>query len=304
MWLPIALLGNGLLAVVGIIDKFILTKSVPKPVVFVFYSTIFILPFFLLLPFGVMPVPTTWIEYIIFAISGGCFALGLWTMYTAIAKSEVSRIGPLIGAAVPFFILFLSRFFLGEKLTSYALMGAILLIFGSLVISFEKKNNISIWHGGVKWALLAGLLFAISHVSAKYIYDIYGFFNGFIFTKLPVGVVGALLLFHPAVRAVFNTQPKSIPGTMAKKNQILLVAGNMALGVAGTVLLQYAMALGSVSLVNALAGVQYAMLIIFTVLVSKFFPQIISEEFSIQKFIHKILAVLLIAVGLGFLLIP
>lgn len=304
MWFPIALLGNGLLALVGILDKFIITKSVPKPVVFVFYSTIFVLPLFLLLPFGLTAGPKTNLDYLVFAVSGGCFALGLWAMYTALEKIEVSRVGPLIGAAAPFFILFLSRIFLGEKLSSYALLGALFLIIGCLVISFDKKEGSSIGRGGLWWALLAGFLFAISHVCAKHVYDIYGFFDGFVFTKLPVGVFGAALLLDPDVRAIFNKKQKLVVGQPPKNPQLLLVAGDMLLGVIATILLQYAMSLGSVTLVNALAGVQYALLIIFTALIAKFFPNnILKEQFTTQSIIRKSIAVLVIAFGLVLLII-
>ncbi len=304
MWLPIALLGNGLLALVGLLDKFILTKSVPKPVVFVFYSTIFVLPLFLLLPFGWTQTPTSNFDYLVFALSGGCFALGLWAMYTALEKIVVSRVGPLIGAAAPFFILFLSRIFLGEKLSYYALLGALFLIIGCLVISFDKKDQSSIGRDGLWWAIFAGLLFAVSHVSAKYVYDMYGFFDGFVFTKLPVGVFGAALLLDPDVRAIFNKKQKPIPGQAPKKSQLLLVAGDMLLGVIATVLLQYAMSLGSVTLVNAMAGVQYALLIVFTALISKFFPNnILKEKFTLSSIVRKSIAVLVIAFGLVLLII-
>ena len=39
MWFLVAFIGYFLLAVVVILDKFILTKSVSKPVVYTFYST-------------------------------------------------------------------------------------------------------------------------------------------------------------------------------------------------------------------------------------------------------------------------
>ena len=302
MWLPIALLGNGLLAIVGIIDKFILTKSVPKPVVLVFYSTIFVLPLFLVLPFGLTVMPVILIDYLIFVISGICFAFGLWAMYLSVQKSEVSRMGPLIGALIPLFILFLGRIFLHEQLTSYALLGVGLLIAGSLVMAFVRSATSAAWDNGVQWAVLAGLLFAVSHVSAKYAYDAYGFFSGLIFTKLPVGVFGACLLLHPGVRSIFNTKKINTTKNKSKKSPLLLVAFNMVLGVAATILLQYAIALGSVSLVNALAGVQYGLLIIFTMLLSKFFPKIIKEEFSAKQLVQKGLAVILIATGLFFLI--
>lgn len=302
MWLFVALLGNTMLAAVGVIDKFILTKAVSKPIVFVFYTTIFVLPFFLLLPFGVK-IPTTQIDYLIFALSGFCFAFGLWTMYIGFQKSEISHLGPLIGAAAPFFILFLSRIFLGEKLTSYTLSGAIVLIIGSLVISFNQNTQQHGWHRGMIWGVLAGFLFAVSHVAAKYAYDLYGFYNGFIFTKLPIGIFGAALLFSPSVRAVFSKKESTTTEKAISHKRFALIVADIGLGVAGSVLIQYAIALGSVSLVNALAGVQYAMLIVLVALISKFSPKILKETFTRNDIIQKVIAVSIISAGLFLLLV-
>lgn len=302
MWIFVALLGNVVLAIVGIMEKFILTKSVVKPIVLLFYSTIFILPFFLLLPFGIQ-MPNVWTDYFVFALSGFCFALGLWSMYIAIGKSEISRVGPLIGAAAPFFILFLSRIFLAEKLTPYALAAAAVLMLGSLVISFEKSARHSAWHRGLEWAILAGFLFAISHVTAKYAYTAYGFYSGFVWSKLSLGLFGVGLLLSPSVRALFRKKSKTGADKLAGKNRFVLVAGDIALGVVGTVLLQYAMALGSVSLVNALAGAQYAMLIVFVAIISKFRPKILKEKYTRKEIIRKVVAVAIISFGLVLLLV-
>ena len=315
MWLVIALLGNALLATVGVIDKLILTKAVSKPIIFVFYSTIFVLPVFLLIPFGVIALPMWSADYAIFIVSGLCFAFGLWAMYVAIAKGEVSRIGPLIGAATPLFILCLGNIFLQERLGKFALIASVFLIVGSLVISFEKKETQSPWHAGLEWAVLSGFLFAISHVSAKYAYTTYGFASGFLLTKLPIGMFGLSLLASPSVRALFIKKPAAAthssgidPITIQKhksliRYQVLLVGGNTVLGAAGAVLLQYAMALGSVSLVNALAGVQFALLIVLVAVISRFWPTILKETFTKQEIIQKIIAVCFIGVGLILLLL-
>lgn len=312
-----SLLGNTILALVGVIDKFILTKAVPKPIVFVFYSTIFVLPVCLLLPLKLVTFPTVSSDYLLFAISGLCFAGGLWAMYLGVAKGEISRIGPLIGAATPFFILFLSRTFLHEQLSSYAFAALFCLTIGSLIISFEQKNNTSAWHSGLGLGIVSGLLFAISHTSAKYVYEHYSFISGFVWTKLPIGIFAVFVfIFSSTVRqVVFKKQNVPTAATpvqsgadspLAKavvKYQLLLVGGNIFLGAAGAILLQYAIALGSVTLVNALAGVQYAMLVVFVAVISKFWPNVIKETFTRRDIIQKTIAVVCISLGLVLLLI-
>lgn len=302
MWAVVALLGNAVMAAVGITDKFILTKTVSKPVIFVFYSTIFILGFFLLLPFGFVQLPAVGLDYLIFIISGVSFFFGLWAMYTAIAKSEVSRVGPLIGATAPFFILFLSRIFLNEKLTPQSLVGAAFLMLGSLLISFEKKDGLGIWRNGLGWAVISGFFFAISHVASKHAFNTYGFIDGFVLTKLPIGILGASLLLNNDVRALFFKKPNAAPEKVSKSKQLFWVLAGVGLGIIGTVLLQYAMALGSVTLVNSMAGVQYVMLMIFVALISKFFPNILKETFTKKQIVYKAISVSIVGLGLVLLL--
>ncbi len=306
MWLFLALLGNAVLAITGVMNKLILTKFVSKPIILAFYSTIFVLPFFLLLPFGIK-MPDAWTDYLVFAVSGLGFAFGLWTMYIAFQESEVSHVGPLVGVAVSIFILFLSRIFLAEKLTAYNLLAAIILIIGSLIISFEKSARHNGWHRGMEWGVLAGFLFAVSHVTAKYVYGIYDFYSGFVWTRLSIGIFGVVLLLSPSVRALFSK--KSFAGRekisvdkAPGKKQFTLVAGSIALGLVGAILVQYATALGSVSLVNALAGAQYALLIIFVALLSKFWPRVLKETYTRKEILQEILAVAIISFGLVLLL--
>ena len=65
--------------------------------------------------------------------------------------------------------------------------------------------------------------------------------------------------------------------------------------------LNNAIFLGSVSLVNALQGVQYVFLLMIALVLSKQFPQIIKEQISQGAVLQKIMAILLIALGLGIL---
>lgn len=296
MWLFTALLGNAALAVVGVMDKLILTKTVHKPVVFVFYSTVFVAPLFFFLPFGVI-FPSVWTDHLIFAVSGICFALGLWALYIGFQESEISHVGPLVGAATPFFVFLLSSIFLREELTTANLAAIFVLIAGSLIISFEKSRRHNGWHRGMAWGALAGLLFAVSHISAKYAYDAYGFYNGFVWTKIWIAVFGVILLFLPSVRAILFK--KSSGG---KTGQWFLIFSNKFLGLIGVILIQYAIALGSVSLVNALAGAQYALLVVLVAVISKFWPGIIKETYSKKEIAQEALAIFMVALGL-FLLI-
>ncbi|TAN33094.1 hypothetical protein EPN28_03800 [Patescibacteria group bacterium] len=307
MSITIAAIAYALLAATTILDKFILNKSVPRPAVFVFYSCVFVLPILLLSPFGVHLL-RGFGDWLVAVVSGLAFAFGLWAMYIGFKDSEVSHSGPLVGAATAFFVLILSQTFLSEALSTRNLGAIIILIAGSLVISIEKSNNHDGWHGGMAWGVLAGLLFAVSHVAAKYLYEGYGFYSGLVWTRGALGLFALPLLFLPSVRAdlfkkKFDLPPHNLPLIKGERNhRVVLIFTNKTLGVIGGLLIQYAIAIGSVTLVNALAGLQFALLIIAVALLSKFAPRWFKEEYGKKEAIMEALAVILIAAGLAIII--
>lgn len=300
MWLFFAISGYLLSVVVSITDKLILSKVDLKPAVFVFYSTIFVLPLAFLLPFDVS-YPQGILPWTGAILSGVTFVLGLWTMYLAVKQSEISHIGPLIGAVIPVFIFFFARIILGENLSASQMAGAGIIIIGSLLIAAENSPDHNGFHKGLIWGVVASVFFAVSSVLAKYIYGLYGFYSGFILTKFPIGLMGLLMLvFLPEVRK--NLVVKK-DGAALKDcaGQLVLVGVNKFLGVAGLILVQYAVALGSVTLVYALAGIQYAALVICVFLLSRFLPRTFKEEYSRWELAQESLAVLIICAGLAII---
>lgn len=304
MWLYLAILGYISLAVVGILDKFILSTEKVKPIVLVFYSTVFAAPILLAIPFGVRLLENT--AWPLALIAGLSFSVALYTMYKGYEKSEVSHVGPLLGAAIPFFVLLLSSFFLEEKITQRQLAAIALLIAGCLVISFERSKLHSGWHRGMAWGLAAGIFFSFFHVISKYIYIQVGFFSGFVWIWGAMGLTGLALLISPTARQyIFGTdhQPlKKSPTKPTAPHKVALIITNKFLGVVGVVLIQFAISQGSVSLVNALHGLQYGVLIVLVAVLSKFFPKVFHEDYAPGEIFQEGIAVALIAIGLGLLL--
>lgn len=302
MWLLVTLIGYIALAVVNILDKFIISERKVPPLRFVFYSSIFTLPVLLLAPW--VARPGALICWIAAALSGFSFALGLWTMYLGIKKGEISHVAPLVGGVTPVFILFFSRYFLHEVISAQQTWAILLLILGSLLIAFQNTEEKRDWKLALFWGVLAGILFAVSHTAAKYLYDQIGFSGGFVWSRGFIGVVGILLLFYPPFfRSIMRRRPtEPVPSRpLESKSHLLAVATDKILGVAGAILIQYAIALGSVTVVNALAGVQYAVLLILIGVFSGFFPRVFREQYSVPEIIQEVLAVVIIGLGLFLL---
>ena len=113
------------------------------------------------------------IDWLWAIISGVAFGLALWTFYLALHYGEITHIGPFNGAMVNNFSLCFGLAVFREKLSGLQMGGIVILIFASLLLSFEKAASITVFIL-VLWAILSGLLFAVSHV-ARNMYGTYPF---------------------------------------------------------------------------------------------------------------------------------
>lgn len=301
-WFLIALLGYGTFSVVVVLDKFILTKSVPKAIVFVFYTSVFFLPLWLLMPF--ITLPHNFLEWIKVFLPGLFFVLGLWALYLSFQKSEISHVGPLNGAATAFFSLLFSVVFLGNEFSTRSLLAIAFLILGSVIISYEQSQEHTGWHKGMLWGVLAGFFSACYYVGSKWVYADFDFFSGLILISSCSGLCTIPLFLSKDIRELFKkkenkTKNKKINQPLA---QVLLVGADKGLSVVGQVLVQYAVAIGPVALVNSLQGFEYGLLIILVAVLSRYYPKLFKEDYTKFEIYQETGAVLLIAVGL-FLLV-
>lgn len=306
MWLYLALLGFSCLAVVSILDKFILTKEKMPPVVFVFYSTIFLFPLIFAAPW-LSPSPTVK-DLGLIVVGASAFVSSLWAMYHAFQKSAVSHIGPFIGAFIPLFILVLSKIFLGEQIVPMQIFGIILLSIGTLLISIQKKQPHHEWGTSIKYGIASAALFSIFHVTAKSLYMSLGFSHGFFYLWGTAGLIGVFLFFSKEVRSQIFPRRSILKSISSKffyekstKIQTLTVVADKVLSVFGVILVQYSVSIGSVTKVNALTGFQYGFLIIIVAVLSRFWPKIFSEHYQAGELKRELLAVLIIGIGIVYL---
>lgn len=289
-----AIFGYTLLAIVSILDKSILEKSVKKPRVYTFYSTIFFFLAFLALPWC---TPISVIGFWWSLFSGLTFGFAMWVMFKALEYGEASHVTPFIGAVVAISTYFFSGTILNETLNLSVKIGLSFLVVASILLSIQRNKNHLRLHAGFVWAFVSGILFALSHVSAKLVYGLYPFFTGLVWTKGTTGVVAIIVLFMPGVfKAVFNKGKYKIKTGGGK-----VVFLDKALGILAVLSIQYAISLGSVTVVNGLAGIQYALMFVFIYILTKFKPSLFSEEFSKKEIMIESVAILLMIIGLLFL---
>lgn len=298
LWFWVAIIGYFLLAIVFVLDKMILTKSVSTPAVYAFYSTIFMFGAFVALPFGAHML--TGIDWLLALVSGLAFGFGLWTMYEAVALGEASHVDPFIGGIVTISTFGFSSWLLGETLAGLQLIGIGILMFAAFLLSFEKTKQHTGFHKGFLWGIASGILFGLSHVSAKYIYETYDFFTGFVWTRGFVGVVALLALLAPSVRASFvkkGNKKKTKKQERKTISTIAIISSDKVIGVIAVILIQYASSLGKTTPVFAMMGIQYALMFVMIFLLSKFTPKIFKEYFTKRELWVQTIAIILVVIG-------
>ena len=298
-WLFIAIIAHFLLAVVFTIDKFLLSKTVLRPVAAAFYVGLLSGGASLLL----VPLGFYWMSFwqiIVSFAAGSAFIFAILFFYRLIRTNEVSIIAPIVGGAVPIFTLILTCLLLGEWLAINQLIAFFLLVFGGVIMLLPKKNKSDLkkTKGFFLLTILTAFLFALSFVLTKFVFVEQSFINGFIWVRLG-GILGACMLFLiPNTRRTILKTSKSVRIKVGG-----LFISNKILSAFAFVLLNYAIYLGSVPLVNALQGVQYVFLLIIVLFLSKKFPQIIKEQISRGVIFQKVTGILFIVFGLGVLVL-
>src|SRR3989344_5679730 len=292
-WILIAVIAYILLAVNGVADKFLLTKRIGNPGVYAFYVGISSLAVLALLPFGIHALTPA--NYLVAALAGIAFTFALYFFYLSIQRASISRILPIEGGLVPFFTLILAYFTGLDSLNHTQLLAFALLVIGAVVIDFKKTKTG--WHAlGWRDMVLAAFLFAVSFILTKYIYNETNFISGLIWTRLGLALGAAFFLPSPKTRHDIMAAPRQT----SKQSKFLFYSSHMA-GAAGSLLQNYAIALGSVVIVNALQGVQFVFVLLLGIVFSEFYPKILKEDITGSILAQKIIAIALITTGLVFL---
>ncbi|MDZ4384999.1 MAG: EamA family transporter [Candidatus Moranbacteria bacterium] len=297
-YLAIAVVAYFLVAIEVILDKFLLTsKRVSHPSVYAFYIGMMSLFALALIPFGFHLIGLKQAFFTI--IPGIIFAYGVLCLFFAINKSEASRVLPVVGAIIPIVTFLLSIFFLSERLHLVQLAGVAALIVGGLLISFDlpfKRDKK--FFKGFYYSIGAGILLAIAFTWFKHFFERDNFVNVFIWTRLGLFLGSISLFLNPAWRrrilgsfGGFNNPQKEHYRTGS------LFVVNKALGGIGSYMTNYAIAIGSVTIVNALVSTEYVFILIIGLVMSFKFPKIFQEKESALDLMQKIVAILIISLG-------
>lgn len=294
-WVTISIIAYFSSAVSTLIDKILLDKPNSHPAAYAFAVSIFGLVALLFVPFG-FHFPGT----LIFGVSmlaGIVFTLALLFFYTAVQEGEASRINPLIGGVSPIFVLILAWLIVQETLSLTQIAAFLVILGGSYFISrIGKKRDGILGKKMIIVSVAAGLFFALSHVLTKWVYVHDSFASGFVWRSIGSFVGAMILIAIPLYRReIIESFKRSKPKTGA-----VFISGQL-FAAAGFILINYAFSLGSVALINALAGVQYVFLFFMIWPIAIKYPHLLEETTTRGAVRDKILGLIMIGAGIFLL---
>jgi len=307
-WLQIALVSYFILSIATLVDKIFLSKVVAAS--FVYMLWVVMLSIVIAGGFAVVVLvsqsagvwPTTvagsftlmssWYMFIAIVV-GIFFTAALYFLYSSIQKGEISRITPIIGGSMP--LLIYAMTFYHQPLDAGKLIAFLILVTGTVLISYMPRRSGDKKGGGYFLALGASFSFAVFFVLTQYLFREQGFINGIIWPRAGSLLVVIAFLSVPGIRRQFVESITSVSRSVR-----LAWLGNQGLAVTGFVGQAFAISLPgvSVALVAALQSVQYALILIYASLLSIFQPRLMKEYLSTKVIIQKVLSLVLIGIGL------
>lgn len=320
MWLFVAIGSYFINAGVYVADKFLLSKKIHSSITYAFYVGIWSVFNAFLLFFD--PWLPSWPELLIDLLAGLLFLVTLVFWYKALHQSEATRVVPIVGALTPVFSFILAYIFLGESLSERQFLAFFVLIIGGVLISvkrtrfyvikevmesFRKKFGAILGPIHARYrpaerlilnSVVSAFFFASYYVLIKHIYSAQPFIGAFVWSRFGsfIGVLAILLV--PDWRRMIIMHQR---GAKSPKNLGFFLGVRLA-AAAAFIMLNWAISLGNVALINSLQGVQYVFLILIVFFLSTRYPKYLKEELGGGVLIQKTLGVALISLGLYMLI--
>jgi drug/metabolite transporter (DMT)-like permease len=320
MWFLVAISAYFINAGVYVADKFLLSKKIHSSITYAFFVGIWSIFNFVILIFD--PWMPNFRELTIDLLAGLLFLVTLIFWYKALHQSEATRVVPVVGALIPVFSFMLSYIFLGETLSERQLLAFVILIIGGILISvkhtrfyvmkemmesFRRKFGYIL--GGIHAeyrpnerlilnSVISALFFAAYYVLIKYIYSEQPFIGSFVWSRFGSFLGVLCILFVRDWRKSIMEHQK---GAKTPKN-IGFFLGVRLLAAAAFIMLNWAISLGNVALINSLQGVQYVFLILIVFFLSTRYPKYLNEELGGGILFQKTIGVVLISLGMYMLI--
>jgi drug/metabolite transporter (DMT)-like permease len=298
-WLLITILAYLFFSFASLGDKLVLAGK-PKPNSYTFYVGVFGIFVILFIPFiknFSFPdsISLTWI-----ILDSIVRIIGMYAMYVALERFDVSKVIATIGATQPIFIFILTWIFFGpQSMPLVYILAFFILLSGSIIISINK--DLKITRDYLKITIFSSFMFSLDYIFAKLVFLNGLFLQDVVWTGIFIFLFAFIFLLSKKSRKEVLSKKMVLNQKTEKSFLLAQFSGGLAI-----FLRSYAIYLAPVTflaIINSLVGVQYIFLFIITLFISFFFPKILKEELSNKIIFQKIISIILIGIGLGILVV-
>lgn len=239
------------------------------------------------------------IDKLLLVLTGG-MTIGWIILYLfTLELEDVSAVVPWF-LTVPVFGYILGYIFLGETLTAHQQIGSLIVLTGMtlIMIDFSSEKRKFKWKPAL-YMLVACFMIAISGVIFKYVTVENLYWVSTFWENIGLGFLGILIYFFiPTYRRQFHLINKN-----GGRKVFLLNSMSEVSSVGGNLLSNYAILLAPVTMVYLVGSFQPAIVLILTLISTRFFPHITKENLSKHVLVPKIIAIIITIAGSLFLFI-
>ncbi|MFH0853311.1 MAG: DMT family transporter [bacterium] len=287
--LILSLVSGFLWSITNILDKTVVTKHLTNiGQLYVLVSIIHIIFGGTVLFFFQEPIL---IEHKLLMITAAIFWLVMGYTYFASAKiEEMSRVVPLF-ALVPVFVTIFGAIFLHEIFSFQVYLGIAIIVIGSLLIMFKQSLAALLRSRALGLMIISALSVAIYNILSKYLLEFYSFWTVYAWFTFFAGFLG-LILFHRHIKS-FN-QTLKIKGWKGAWLYTLSETNSQI----ASVLFTLAVSVWFVSLASSVVTIQYLFVFLWTIILSKWKPNFLTEQVNRKIAAQKFIAIFLIISGI------
>lgn len=290
-WILLALLSHISWGTANIADKYIIGNRVKNVYVYQFWLhslgalSVFALPFF------VYTIPD--LKSILWlTLAGVMYVIGVVWYFKGLAVDEVSRIN-IWWNLIPVFCLLIGGFWLHEWPNQGQLIAMAVLLVGSIVGTVHYQRGQKFFSPGFIWITLASLEFSFHAVINRFVSATVPLSFIFIYLNFVRWVTSLFFFLNPSFRRdlVVETKKLSVSTTFW-----VIVA--VTVDYLGILFNQWALKYGQAALVLSIEGFQALFVFFVSTSMAKWRPELLSENIDRKNMTVKIVAVILIILGI------
>lgn len=291
-WFIFALITPFLYSFNNYFDKFVVEKKIKDPINLSVFSAI--IPTFIgLLIFFIKGFPVlSLVQTAAMLLSGVLLIIYIVPYFKALSLDEASRVIPIF-QTIPIFVLILSYFILKESLSLRQLFGFVLILGASFSLMIKKFDTGLFKPRPALWFILASsFMYAVLNVLFRFVVIKSDYWVTLSYQYMGFGL-GALIIY-----IFFVNKQKLKKDIKVFRSLFGFFIGSSSVSAIANISETYAVSLAPVALVSIVSGTQPLFVLFLGIFLSLFFPKIIKEDIKKSTIFQKILAIILIFVGL------